>query len=94
MSDPEKRSCKIFLTILNISAKTFGSGSHKLKDEIICAIMRPHLERKPNFGDSQNGIYDQTVNHVEKKELKGLGVPDEQSLTTLNHVETKTNKNI
>ena len=72
--DSENQKLPDFLAELQESAeKAFGDNAHQMLENLLYAMMPPHLERSINQAYLENGSYDRIVKHLEREmELNGF----------------------
>ena len=90
--NPANQNLVDFLDELQKLAKdAFGIAALAIIEHFIYAKMPPHLKKSINQAHLKNGIYKQSVTHLEKElEVNGLEAPDELQINTVSHNNTNT----
>ena len=85
--NPANQKLIDFLDELQKLAKdAFGVAAQAIIDQFIYAKTPPHLNKSINQAHLENGTYEQTVTHLEKKlEFNSLEYPDETQMNTVTH---------
>ena len=91
--NPANQNLVDFLDELQKLAKdAFRIAAHTIIEQFIYAKRPPHLKNLINRAHFENGTYEQTVTHLERKlELNDLEAPDELQINNVNQQLTYTN---
>ena len=89
--DPNTMKLPDFLEELNQGAeKAFGEHAQKMIDSLLYAKLPPKLKRSVNMARLENGSYDETVAHLERKlELNALEESDDLPMATMTSSSAK-----
>ena len=67
-----------------LAIDAFGVAAQAIIEQLIYAIMPPHLKKTINQAHLENGTYEQIVSHLERElELNGLEAPNEIPINTV-----------
>ena len=91
--NPANQKLIDFLDELQKLAKdAFENATQAIIEQFIFAKMPPQLKKSINQTLLENGTYEQTVSHLERKlELNGLEAPDELQINTVTQQVTQQN---
>ena len=77
-----------------LAKDAFGVAAQAIIEQIVDAILPPHLKKSINQAHLGNGTYEQIVSHLERElELNGLEAPDEMPMNTVTKQAPQQNFN-